>query len=361
MREKNMGTPKKKKIRKSTLRSSCVSLIPLDTVKIRRKYMQQLEKLREKVARQDALLKHFETKVIPGYNNWIHLQLGPLQQNIRLLEDEIRYEEAIQCEAYNESIRRRISISQAYHNVVERIERQARGDLSPAPPEVDNEERDSRNERRDDFDPFTANEFDDVPEDGDMDAEFAKMLEQWLGIRMDPDVKKQASRKEQHRKEMARKKFRILSRLLHPDANRNFTEEQRELWYETQAAYSKLNLEWLDELITRVELTIVTPSRTPTIAGILKQFVFFNRALASLKVRLRAVKRSFLYDFLEWTEAQKESHLRPEKVRLETEIWHLRQQLEILKKKAHRFLHPEQYTRRHKSRPMDRNQLSFRF
>ncbi|MDZ4817136.1 MAG: J domain-containing protein [Verrucomicrobiota bacterium] len=111
----------------------------------------------------------------------------------------------------------------------------------------------------------------------------------------------------QANKNQVKNLYRQIVRILHPDRNESFTDTQKELWTQTQQAYSEGDLETLELILSRCEHGGAGVEKIDRLSSIKNLTKMVKQRLNAMRGKLRALKKNPAYQFSKLTDA---SHIK---------------------------------------------------
>jgi hypothetical protein len=147
--------------------------------------------------------------------------------------------------------------------------------------------------------------------------------------------------------------YRTLARRLHPDANRELSARQKELWLEVQEAYETKNLNRLETLLAMIESeggdeAIFGIMKIRSVARIKAIIMELGRKIRAAQKSLRTAKKSPAWDFHRVEQDPRRLKKLTQKVRedLKSTADELSYQIARLERKIDMWSHPRTWRRR---------------
>jgi len=269
--------------KKTSRKIRCRALIPLDTGKIRAKYLKNYRSRRKKLEKLECRLKEIQEQDEPEYQKFLARHFGTEQTRLRELEQSLQV-----CELKIEKIRflasrRRIQPAVLCYRLSQKItpehdfwycleealnewheEEIKREQEDRRREEEERRERQARREQRkkktgdewdeqdieDDFDDFLDSVFGEIFEDSDEDFEpdedsaadyedaANQFFDELFGFKVRPEEKNDDNRE-------LKKLYRELCMLYHPDRTGSHDARMKRIWNEIQTAYQNGDLDRL--------------------------------------------------------------------------------------------------------------------
>jgi len=309
-------------------------LLLIDDAPIRRAALASYFQLESRGAKMRARIERYETVDRPAYERWEASTLGPLLTELRERSAALREKERVLDALEEEMFRSNCSQLTAYRRLMkllnEREEEPAgcsRDDFCAA----DNRENpDLVSDAcgmfgRCDLPPgFRVEDYDRMSEawKREFRATYERLAELYEGMTgqsappldevlarerarsggADPEaIPRNAASAPREESPNARLKelYRKIVRQLHPDTNGEFAPRERELWHEAQAAYRERDLERLEAVAARIELSGASASLQTPVSVLLRIIRELRAALRSVRHLLALAKKQPAWRFQE--------------------------------------------------------------
>ena len=139
--------------------------------------------------------------------------------------------------------------------------------------------------------------------------------------------------------------YRAVVRLLHPDAQRDMTEQKREWWHQAQQAYQEDDAEQLEVILTLCEIEEDGSTDKASLSVLQRITAQFKKSLRHIKTQLTQCRHDPAWNFsgrkdLEVTAAQMRRNLDHDLRMLKEELREAEQQVALLAGQAKRSRRP---------------------
>ena len=287
------------------------------------------------------MLRSFRAHDADGLATWMLMQHPELQSELRTLEEQRRYEEAITHEAHRLYSELNITRRESYQRAIDRIEGRI-----PDEPVWDEEEPDDVHTERQNR--GTATDRSDEPDFAD---EVKRMMSTMLGCNIQSAFDQEAAD--------VRDCYRRLCKLLHPDSAAHLHAGTAALWHQVQEAYAEKDYFRLSELLAHAELASGAFERFDTIGELADFEHRLLFALESVSEEIEEAKKSPAWRFHAWKDSKKKRNSAKLKHDLTVQITILKCCINDAVRQRMRHMHA--YTQRRAMPPRDDRQPDFLF
>ena len=318
---------KKKKLKRSAKKTRQIEKrqaqrmpVPLNTVKIRRKYEILYEETEKEFNKIREIWRKFKETDKPAFHIWFSMKFGEKLSEMKRLDEEMRLKYVIIERVEYEKRLNRISFYEAYQRVLRNEDAYTEemkafdedfGDYDEDEADyddyVDREERGFYGEEDDYFDP-DDDEFGDLYDD--MKEMFKNMHRAFSphGEEMEDEYFLQNFMKGGSKSNSSKKLkevYRKFCKMMHPDTGAVFDERAMSLWNEAQEAYNNRNLEKLEALFAMAEINDGKFSPRTTCSQILDAVFHLEEEMDSLEYEIEISKRDPAWNFGSISEARR--------------------------------------------------------
>lgn len=364
------------------------ALAVIDEVPIRREAMETYQRLETQIAQARAVLEAFETGDLPAYQRWEARAFGSLLTQIRELTLELQQKDLILHAIDEEMYWSGCTDVTAYRRVTKALEEpppepqprshanEPNGGFDPEDPDFDMGAGGDKLFGDSDLPPgFDAAAFDRLTaaqkREFRMFYEDAAMLFELetgrMAPRLDDVLKEDRARKRgaassaQKGKRAAapepeveevspvkraadrlKELYRKLVLQLHPDHHGEQTARDRELWHQLQTAYKNKDLELMEALAGRIELTLNRVTGSLPVQVLLRLTRELRDSLRGLRAQIASAKLNPAWEFrkkaakLPQIEAKRRKNLEYQIRKLKMDVEGMRSYLDALAERASR-------------------------
>jgi hypothetical protein len=277
------------------------SLIPIDSSKIRKAAIRDLKSTIKKIEKAKENITLYQKEVKPAFLSWYQTELKPLIAKMEVLESKYNKKEKAVLEVFAYAEFYQIPPALAYVYIQERNNTpEAEREFDPF---FDKEEKGywEEDEEDEEDDPFYGEEprFDwNTSHDSDMDN----------GEGRSEDLK---SNKKSILEELTTL-FHSVARFLHPDKNKEQTDEEKEQWIVALEMYNEKNIEGLKDTLTWIRIRREETGDEVSVGELRSLIEKFKKDLKLVQKDVRSYKK---YPDWEFTKKSK-----PEKNRMKKEF-----------------------------------------
>lgn len=256
---------------------NCTHLIPIDSKKIRKKAIRELNSTFKKIETAKSNINLYFNESKPAFQKWLENTCGTLIQKINQLEEKYRKRELEVQEVFAYSEFYRISPAAAYARI------QARKNT----PE---------NERE--YDPFYdgSKVFEEEEDFWEENKDYEDFKNYYYSNK-NPFHAENSEERDRKLQEELSIIFHKIANLLHPDKNPNLTQEEQEKWVESLQYYKEKNLIALKNILTWMIIRKNDPNQEASVYEIKSLNKKMKAELKSLQKKIRSFKKSPDWNF----------------------------------------------------------------
>lgn len=277
-------------------------LMALDTGAIREETLRAYRKAGKNVEKLRRDLNTFREHDVPGFRSWLHGQFGAELTQQREIQQAIDEKRSLLLEVEDVATRFRLSDGAAYRKT---LWRRANPDAAEAEDRAFEErlrrEREAR--KPGERDPFGVGEEDgcgpddefDEAFDDDMEDAFRAFVEDMAGFHRHGGSRSAPGAPPED--VSLKEAYRSIVRRLHPDRSGSFSDVEKELWHDAQAAYKRGDLHALQKVLAHCEAGTASVGPTSAVSLIRRLIRDLRNQAQALRDELRDAKTDPAWSF----------------------------------------------------------------